>query len=255
MTDIEIYKNEQFGEIRTVNISGEPWFVGKDVAEVLGYSNPNEAVGDHVDDEDKLNSKTLSSFNLNIGQRGGWLINESGLYSLILSSKLPSAKEFKHWITSEVLPSIRRHGAYLTDDMVEKVLTDPDTIIRLAQQIKEAKAQLAQAEDTIRLMEPKAAYYDAVAESRGSLNFRETAKLFKIKERDFIGFLIDQKMVYRNSRGRIVPYAEYNGKYFEMGEVTYNSSVGQRSTVYTKITPQGRQAIHNRLRREGKLNG
>lgn len=255
MADIEIYKNDQFGEIRTVNISGEPWFVGKDVAEVLGYSNPNEAVGDHVDDEDKLNSKTLSSFNLNIGQRGGWLINESGLYSLILSSKLPSAKEFKHWITSEVLPSIRRHGAYLTDDMVEKVLTDPDTIIRLAQQIKEAKAQLAQAEDTIRLMEPKAAYYDAVAESRGSLNFRETAKLFKIKERDFIAFLLEQKMVYRNSRGRIVPYAEYNGKYFEMGEVTYNSSVGQRSTVYTKITPQGRQAIHNRLRREGKLNG
>lgn len=255
MAVTEIYKNEQFGEIRTVNISGEPWFVGKDVAEVLGYSNPNEAVGDHVDDEDKLNSKTLSSFNLNIGQRGGWLINESGLYSLILSSKLPSAKEFKHWITSEVLPSIRRHGAYLTDDMVEKVLTDPDTIIRLAQQIKEAKAQLAKAEDTIRLMEPKAAYYDTVAESRGSLNFRETAKLFKIKERDFIGFLIDQKMVYRNSRGRIVPYAEYNGKYFEMGEVTYNSSVGQRSTVYTKITPQGRQAIHNRLRREGKLNG
>ena len=251
MADIEIYKNEQFGEIRTVNISGEPWFVGKDVAEVLGYSNASKALSDHVDGEDKLNNESLSS----LGQRGGWLINESGLYSLILSSKLPSAKEFKHWITSEVLPSIRRHGAYLTDDMVEKVLTDPDTIIRLAQQIKEAKAQLAQAEDTIRLMEPKAAYYDAVAESRGSLNFRETAKLFKIKERDFIAFLLEQKMVYRNSRGRIVPYAEYNGKYFEMGEVTYNSSVGQRSTVYTKITPQGRQAIHNRLRREGKLNG
>lgn len=250
MADIEIYKNEQFGEIRTVNISGEPWFVGKDVAEVLGYSNPQKAVRDHVDGEDKTLNESFT-----VNGTMGILINESGLYSLILSSKLPSAKEFKHWITSEVLPSIRRHGAYLTDDMVEKVLTDPDTIIRLAQQIKEAKAQLAQAEDTIRLMEPKAAYYDAVAESRGSLNFRETAKLFKIKERDFIGFLIEQRMVYRNSRGRIVPYAEYNGKYFEMGEVTYNSSVGQRSTVYTKITPQGRQAIHNRLRREGKLNG
>lgn len=253
MADIEIYKNEQFGEIRTVNISGEPWFVGKDVAEVLGYSNPRKAMGDHVDESDKQDGVTIRD---SMGrEQKPVFINESGLYSLILSSKLPSAKEFKHWITSEVLPSIRRHGAYLTDDMVEKVLTDPDTIIRLAQQIKEAKAQLAQAEDTIRLMEPKAAYYDAVAESRGSLNFRETAKLFKIKERDFIGFLIDQKMVYRNSRGRIVPYAEYNGKYFEMGEVTYNSSVGQRSTVYTKITPQGRQAIHNRLRREGKLNG
>lgn len=250
MADIEIYKNERFGEIRTVNISGEPWFVGKDVAEVLGYSNPQKAVRDHVDGEDKTLNESFT-----VNGTMGVLINESGLYSLILSSKLPSAKEFKHWITSEVLPSIRRHGAYLTDDMVEKVLTDPDTIIRLAQQIKEAKARLAQAEDTIRLMEPKAAYYDTVAESRGSLNFRETAKLFKIKERDFIGFLLDQKMVYRNSAGRIVPYADYNGKYFEIAEVTYSTAVGQKSTVYTKITPRGRQAIHNRLRREGKLNG
>jgi prophage antirepressor-like protein len=251
MTDIEIYKNEQFGEIRTVNISGEPWFVGKDVAESLGYKNPQEAIRNHVFDEDKGVSEILTPG----GKQKMPVVNESGLYSLILSSKLPSAKEFKHWITSEVLPSIRSHGAYLTDDMVEKVLTDPDTIIRLAQQIKEAKAQLAQAEDTIRLMEPKAAYYDAVAESRGSLNFRETAKLFKIKERDFIGFLIEQKMVYRNSAGRIVPYADYNGKYFEIAEVTYSTAVGQKSTVYTKITPKGRQAIHNRLRREGKLNG
>lgn len=251
MTDIEIYKNDRFGEIRTVNISGEPWFVGKDVAEVLGYSNTRDAISKHVFEEDK------SDVAIHDGSqnRNMVAVNESGLYSLILSSKLPSAKEFKHWITSEVLPSIRRHGAYLTDDMVEKVLTDPDTIIRLAQQIKEAKAQLAQAEDTIRLMEPKAAYYDAVAESRGSLNFRETAKLFKIKERDFIGFLIEQKMVYRNSAGRIVPYADYNGKYFEIAEVTYSTSVGQKSTVYTKITPRGRQAIHNRLRREGKLDG
>lgn len=247
MADIEIYKNEQFGEIRTVNISGEPWFVAADVCKALELSNPTVAT-------DRLDEDERSKFNL--GRQGETtVINEPGLYSLVLGSRKPEAKAFKRWITHEVVPSIRRHGAYLTDDMVEKVLTDPDTIIRLAQQIKEAKAQLAQAEDTIRLMEPKAAYYDAVAESRGSLNFRETAKLFKIKERDFIAFLLEQKMVYRNSRGRIVPYAEYNGKYFEMGEVTYNSSVGQRSTVYTKITPQGRQAIHNRLRREGKLNG
>lgn len=252
MADIEIYKNEQFGEIRTVNISGEPWFVGKDVAEVLGYSKPLNALATHVEEDDSLKQGLTDSLG-RIQQT--IIINESGLYSLILSSKLPSAKEFKHWITSEVLPSIRRHGAYLTDDMVEKVLTDPDTIIRLAQQIKEAKARLAQAEDTIRLMEPKAAYYDTVSESRGSLNFRETAKLFKIKERDFIAFLIEQKMVYRNSRGRIVPYADYNGKYFEIAEVTYSTAVGQKSTVYTKITPRGRQAIHNRLRREGKLNG
>lgn len=93
-------------------IDGEPWFVGKDVAAILGYANPNEAIQDHVDGEDKLNSKTLLSFALDLGQRGGWLINEPGLYSLILSSKLPDAKRFKRWVTSEVLPALRKTGTY-----------------------------------------------------------------------------------------------------------------------------------------------
>ena len=104
--ELQIFSKPEFGSIRTLEINGEPWFVGKDVAEVLGYTNPSKALIDHVDDEDKLNNETLSS----LGQRGGWLINESGLYSLILSSKLPTAKEFKRWVTSEVLPSIRKHG-------------------------------------------------------------------------------------------------------------------------------------------------
>ena len=102
--EIEIFKNEEFGEIRTLLINDEPWFVGKDVTEILGYSNPSKALSDHVDEEDKLNNKSLSS----LGQRGGWIINESGLYSLIVSSKLPTAKKFKKWVTSEVLPSIRK---------------------------------------------------------------------------------------------------------------------------------------------------
>lgn len=112
MNELQIFQNPEFGEIRTIERGGEPWFVGKDVAEILGYSNPNEALQDHVDEEDKLNSKTLSSFTLDLGQRGGWLINESGLYSLVLSSKLPTAKAFKRWITSEVIPSIRKTGGY-----------------------------------------------------------------------------------------------------------------------------------------------
>ena len=114
MGELQIFKNDEFGEIRTVEISGEPWFVGKDVAEILGYTNPNEAIQDHVDDDEKLNSKMLSSVKIDLGQRGGWLINESGLYSLILSSKLPNAKAFKKWVTSEVLPSIRKHGGYIS---------------------------------------------------------------------------------------------------------------------------------------------
>ena len=110
--EVKIFKNPvhpEFGDLRTIEIDGEPWFVGKDVAVALGYSNPSKALADHVESDDKLNNESLSS----LGQRGGWLINESGLYSLILSSKLPSAKDFKHWVTSEVLPSIRKNGAYI----------------------------------------------------------------------------------------------------------------------------------------------
>ena len=108
--ELKIFENKEFGKVRTLLKDGEPYFVGKDVAEILGYTNPNEALADHVDAEDKLNSKTL----LSLGQRGGWLINESGLYSLILSSKLPTAKKFKRWVTSEVLPAIRTTGSYST---------------------------------------------------------------------------------------------------------------------------------------------
>lgn len=118
-SSVQIFNNPEFGDVRVVMQDGEPWFVGKDVAKILGYANPNEALHYHVDNEDKLNSKTLSSFELNLGQRGGWLINESGLYSLILSSKLPSAKKFKRWVTSEVLPAIRKTGGYVDQSRSE----------------------------------------------------------------------------------------------------------------------------------------
>lgn len=112
MNELTIFENEEFGQIREITIDNEPWFVGKDVALVLGYSNPSKALSDHVDKEDKLNNESLSS----LGQRGGWLINESGLYALIFGSKLDSAKRFKHWVTSEVLPSIRKTGGYVNND-------------------------------------------------------------------------------------------------------------------------------------------
>ena len=133
-------------EVRTVEIDGEPWFVGKDVATVLGYQNGSKALSDHVDEEDKLNNESLSS----LGQRGGWLINESGLYSLILSSKLPNAKAFKRWVTSEVLPTIRKTGSYTyrrTNPNEEKALQiqEMDTRIRMSEQF----LKLAEIETTL----------------------------------------------------------------------------------------------------------
>lgn len=113
MNELKVFNHPEFGDIRAIEIDGEPWMVGKDVAAALGYQNPSKALIDHVDDEDKLNNESLSS----LGQRGGWLINESGLYSLVLSSKLPGAKKFKRWVTHDVLPSIRKTGSYSIPEM------------------------------------------------------------------------------------------------------------------------------------------
>lgn len=140
-TEIAVFENPEFGKIRTVNINGEPWLVGKDVAAALEYERTAKAIQDHVDEEDKVlvDGKTQSQFGLELGQRGGWLINESGLYSLVFASKLPGAKKFKRWVTSEVLPSIRKHGAYITSSELEKIMADPETAIKLFTKLKEEK--------------------------------------------------------------------------------------------------------------------
>lgn len=175
MDKLETFLNPNFGAIRTVTKNGEPWFVGKDVAEVLGYANPSKALADHVDEEDKLNNESL----LSLGQRGGWLINESGLYSLVLSSKLPSAKAFKRWITHEVIPAIRRHGGYLTPEKVEEALLNPDTLIRLATQLKEERTARLEAEAKVEAAKPKVLFADSVEGSKTSILVGELAKLLK----------------------------------------------------------------------------
>ena len=154
--------NGIFGQVRIVvqengNGDEQVFFVGKDVAEALGYTNPSKALADHVDEEDKLNNESLVS----LGQRGGWLINESGVYSLVFASKLPTAKQFKRWVTSEVLPAIRKHGGYLTPASVEQALTDPDFIIRMATKLKEERQARLIAEQQVTKLTPKADYYDA----------------------------------------------------------------------------------------------
>lgn len=140
--NLEVFKNEEFGEIRGIEIDGKSWLVGKDVTVALGYQNPSKALTDHVDEEDKLNNVSLSS----LGQRGGWLINESGLYSLILSSKLPSAKKFKRWVTSDVLPSIRKHGMYAIDELLD----NPDLLIATATKLKEERIARIKAENKVK---------------------------------------------------------------------------------------------------------
>ena len=169
MGDIKIWENPEFGELRIVDMNGEPWMVGKDVAQALGYQNASKALNDHVDSEDKLNNESL----LSLGQRGGWLINESGLYSLVLSSKLPGAKRFRRWVTNEVLPSIRKDGGYIK---TVPGMTDADIMakaILLAQKtIEGQKAQIAE-------MTPKALFADAVSASSTSILVGDLAKLIR----------------------------------------------------------------------------
>lgn len=174
MNALQIFENEHFGKMRTVVIDGEPWFVGKDVAAALGYSNPQKAIRDHVDDEDKTVNE---SFTVNGTQ--GALINESGLYSLVLSSKLPGAKQFKRWVTSEVIPSIRKHGAYMTPDTLDEMIASPDFGIRLLTELKEERDKRAALEAQAEADRPKVLFADAVAVSDTSILVGELAKLLQ----------------------------------------------------------------------------
>ena len=248
MGELKIFENAEFGKVRVVEVNGDPWFVGKDVAEILGYTNPNEAIQDHIDEEDKLNSKTLLSFELDLGQRGGWLINESGLYSLILSSKLPTAKQFKRWVTAEVIPSIRKHGAYMTPETLEAAILNPDTLIKLCIALKEEQDKrkaLEAANSALTMdnavMKPKADYFDELVDRNLLTNFRETAKQLGIKEKEFIRFLMEKKYLYRDKRGKLMPYAEKNNGLFEIKEC-FNEKT-QWSGIQTLITPKGRETF------------
>ena len=175
MNDIQIFKNDEFGIVRTVILNNEPYFVGKDVAEILGYSNSRKAIADHVDDEDKGVTKcdTLG------GVQELTVINESGLYSLILRSQLPTAKQFKRWVTSEVLPAIRKHGMYATPQTIEQMLNDPDSMIKVLQTLKEERTARIQAEETNRLNAPKVLFADSVAQAETEILVGELAKILK----------------------------------------------------------------------------
>lgn len=245
MGELQIFKNDEFGEIRTVEISGEPWFVGKDVAEILGYTNPRKAIGDHIDADDKGVTKcdTLG------GSQELTIINESGLYSLILSSKLPNAKAFKKWVTSEVLPSIRKHGGYISG----QAEMSPEELMARALQVaqktleeREARISLLTAENSVltvekQMLQPKADYFDELVDRNLLTNFRETAKQLSIKQNDFVNFLLEKKYVYRDKRGKLMPYADRNTGLFEIKEC-FNEKT-QWCGTQTLITPKGRETF------------
>lgn len=175
MQELQIFNSPEFGQIRTIERGGEPWFVGKDVAAALGYSNTADAIQKHIDDEDKL----ASQFAIAGQARSIIIINESGLYSLVLSSKLPNAKKFKRWITSEVIPSIRKHGAYMTPDKLEEVLLSPDTLMQLAQNLKDEQEKRKALQEQVEAQRPAVLFAGAVETSKSSILIGELAKVLK----------------------------------------------------------------------------
>ena len=243
----EVFSNEMFGELTVIkNEKDEIFFIGKEVAEKLAYSNPNEAIEDHVRDKykiyldsqqvKKLNSELLSSF----GQRGGWIINEAGLYSLVLKSKLESAEKFQDWVVEEVLPSIRKRGMYATDDVVDKFLADPDFAIKLLTEYKEEKQKRLEAEQLQKEAEEKVQLLTHVEKMYTAT---EVAKECGFSSAIALNsFLVEQKVQYKVN-DTWVPYSEYSNKgYFHLKQEILDTG---RVIYHRKITQLGREFILN----------
>lgn len=245
MNKIQIFKNEQFGEVRVIEQNGEPWFVGKDVTGILGYQNASKALTDHVDEEDKLNNESLSS----LGQRGGWIINESGLYSLILSSKLPQAKQFKRWVTSEVLPSIRKHGGYING---QENMTDEEL---LSKALLMAQSKIEERNKQIERMKPKEIFADAVATSKTSILIGELAKILKQngveigQNRLFAWLRNNGYLIRRKGTDYNMPtQSAMEMGLFEIKETVVSHSDGHTSINKTpKVTGKGQQYFINKF--------
>ena len=247
MEQLKIFENPDFGRVRVVENDGEPWFVGKDVAEILGYQNGSRDVNRHVDEDDR-HKVMIFDGNQN---KETIIINESGLYSLILSSRLPQAKAFKHWVTSDVLPSIRKTGGYISgqeqmspEELMAKALQVANSIIA------ERDKRISQLTVSNQIMQPKADYFDELVDRNLLTNFRQTAKELKVKEKVFVNFLINKNYIYRDTKGKLMPRAGKSTDLFEVKE-TFNEKT-QWSGVQTLITPKGRETF--RLLLQGERN-
>lgn len=247
MNELQVFKNQEFGSVRTLVINSEPWFVGKDVAEALGYKNTKDALAKHVDSEDKEILKSQNATLENIPNRGVTVVNESGLYSLVLSSKLPSAKKFKRWVTSEVLPALRKTGQYQVKELSGQEL--------MAKALIEAQNVLAAKDKQIEEMKPKALFADAVATSHTSILVGELAKILKQN-----GIEMGQKRLFAwlREKGYLIKRqgTDYNMPtqkamdlgLFEIKEGSYVNGSGVNITTKTpKVTGKGQQYFINKF--------
>ena len=255
MNNIQIFESPEFGEIRTMMIDDEPWFVGKDIAEVLGYGNTRDALANHVDEEDKTMIQKSEIPTLEIPNRGLIIINESGLYSLIMSSKLPTAKRFKRWVTSEVLPSIRKNGGYIAG---QETMSDEELMAKallVAQnKIAERDAIIQRQQMRIEADRPKAVFADAVSASRNSILIRDLAKMicqngYKIGQNRLFDWMRDNGYLIKHGSSRNLPKQKYIEQgLFEIKETTIVDGSGFNKTkTTTKVTGKGQIYFVNKF--------
>ena len=238
MEELKLFNNPEFGTIRVISIEDEPCLVGKDVAQALGYTDTDQALRRHVDDEDKL----TRNFDGSGQNRGMTIINESGLYSLVLSSKLPTARKFRRWVTSEVLPSIRKTGGYIQGQQE----LSPEELMAKAllvahKTLEDREKRIADLSSQNEIMKPKADYFDRLVDRNTLTNFRETAKQFGVAPKKFVAFLIENNFVYRDKRGRLLPAEGKNDGLFEVKECINDKN--KWSGTQTLITPKGREVL------------
>ena len=232
-----IFENDAFGKVRTLNLNGEPWFVAVDVCSVLDLSNPTIAVS-------RLDEDERAKFNL--GRQGdATIVNEPGLYTLVLGSRKPEAKAFKRWITHEVLPNIRKHGVYITDEKLKLFAEHPELLDALMKSLYAAHAENLRHREERQTLLPKADYYDAFMDADGCTNLRTTAKELNVPERWFARFLQQTGFLYRSPAGNLMPYAiPRNRGLFRVRDYVRNGHSG----AYTLITPMGKSLFRELLR-------
>lgn len=248
MNEVKLFENEEFGLVRTVIIDGEPWFVGKDVATALGYSKTNDAIKTNVSDMDTTMVGVTDSMGRNQQMVA---INESGLYDLVFESRLPSAKEFRHWVTSEVLPSIRKSGGYISG---QETMTDEELLekaLLVAQKkIADRDKKIAEQSAEIEIMKPKAEMCDKLLDASMLVNFRDAAKEIGISQSQFTGWLKENGYVYANSAGELRPMEQYmKSEFFQMKP--YQNPYNGYKSSRTYITGRGLAAFKKLIDTEG----
>lgn len=253
-TELIQYFNFEGASMKTVNLDDEVWFLGKNIAEILGYKNPSREVNKYVEIEDKktlmykASTKMVKALWSGEDYSDKTLINESGLYSLIMSSRLDKAKRFKRWVTSEVLPSIRKTGTYMTDSAIDKILEDPDSFIKVLNRYKKEKEQRLLAQQQVKELQPKATYYDLILQNKSLLSVTQIAKDYGMSAKKLNSLLNEFKVQFKQGKTWIL-YAKYQDKgYTQTATYAVDS---EYSKPLTKWTQKGRLFLYDLLKNHG----